>query len=221
MTKFLRILYSSKISCIAGILFVGVVTSLILQEDSVQPLHNSFRSNEVVSRPLVNGVQYSQILSIPHNLEDEDFLIALFFGCPEANCSGAATVNLRQGDHEQQLNSPELFPSPFAGYRIPFSGFSAGPATLEVKGMAQNGENPLGLLYLTDGDEKLLSGPGIEENAIAAMDWFKVVSGNEKLGLTFPNLIVKGVWLLSFMGFVGLAWRGMRPEGSNDRVNQD
>ncbi len=221
MTKFFRILFSSKISCVAGILVVGVVTSVILREDSVQPLHNSFRSNEVVSQPLLNGVQYTQILSIPHNLESEDFLIALFFGCPEADCSGAATVNLQQGDHRQELTSPGLFPAPFEGYRFPFSGFSAGPATLEVKGISQNGDNPPGLLYLTDGNEKLLSGPGIQKNANAAIDWFKVVSGNEKLSLTFPNFMIKGMWLLSFMGFVGLAWRGARPEGSNNSINQD
>ncbi len=214
MTKFFRILFSSKISCVAGILVVVVITRLILLEDSVQPLRNSFRSNEVVSQPLLNGVQYTQVLPIPHNLEEEDFLIALFFGCPEANCSGAATVNLLQGDHEQQLISPELFPSPFAGYRYAFSGFSAGPATLEVKGMAQNGDNPPGLLYLTSGNEKLLSGPGIEENANVAIDWFRVLPGNEKLGFAFPNPMITLFWLLSFMGFIGLAWRGMRPEGS-------
>lgn len=220
MIRLLRTVFSSKMAIMAGILVVTVLTILILLEDSVQPMQDSYRANEIGSLPLTDGVRFTQSLSIPVNLEGVDFLIGLFFICPQNDCSGTIKVTLQQGEHKQVSTSTEFSPSPTLRYRFPFSGFSAGTATLEIEGHPQNDTNAPSLLYSIGEDETLLSGPGIQPNANASLDWFKIVNGNEKLGLTFPNPVISCLWLLSFAGFIALAWRGMRFEGSKGRINR-
>ena len=199
-------------ACVVGFLVIGVLTVLILLEDSVQPLQDRYHAREMVTQPLVEGVTFRQELSIPVSLDGEDFLVGLFFGSFESHCSGVINVVLKQGDHVQERTSSILFPSPTLRYRFSFSGFSAGPATIEIQGHSENDENAPGLVYAIREGEGLLTGPEIPENASAFVDWFRVVSGEDKLGKAFPNLMISGLWLFSFVGLVGLAWRGMRPE---------
>jgi hypothetical protein len=211
MIKIFRILFSSPVAMVAGIGSIGALVFLISEEKSVQPLRNHLWAEEMISVPLAAGTLFQQKLIVPAGLEQEIFLLGLFFGCPGGACAGGAEVTLSQGSHEQTHTVAGLSPDPTLRHRFKFNGFSEGVAVLQIKGVPGNTESAPGLLYIGEGEGAQLEGPGLEAPAFASVDWFKVVPGNRKLSSVFPNKRVRFFWLLPFAGLFGLAWAGMRP----------
>jgi hypothetical protein len=211
MVKLFQILFSLPIAFAAGVGAISALVILILQEKSVQPLQNHLWAEENISAPFDEGSVFKQGLIIPEGLEQESFLLAVFFGCDQDSCVGGVEVSLSQDSHVQVHAVSGISPAPTLRHRFKFDGFSSGPAVLQIAGIAGNSESAPGLLYIVEGKGDQLEGPGIEVPAYASVDWFKVVPGAKKLTLVFPNKMISLLWLFPFAGFFILAWAGMKP----------
>jgi len=211
MINVFKILFSSPVAMLAGIVSIGALVFLISEEKSVQLLRNHLWAEEMISVPLAAGTHFRQELIIPAGLVEETFLLGLFFGCQGGACAGGAEVTLSQGSHEQTHTVEGLNPAPTLRHRFQFNGFFEGVAVLQIRGVPGNTESAPGLLYIGEGEGAQLEGPRLEAPAYASVDWFKVVPGDRKLSSVFPNKRVSFFWLLPFAGLFGLAWAGMKP----------
>ena len=191
---------------------VGFLAVVISEEDSVQPLQDMYRPNERVSVPLTEEIRLTQTVLIPEALAGEEFLIALFFGAQQQAGSGAMVLSLTQGNHQQMQSSPVLYPSPTLRHRFSFSGFASGPAILELKGVPENSDHAPGLVFSTGEDGGDLRGPNIPEGSFASIDWFRIISGDQKFDTVFQSWPIALCWLLCFAGLFALAWWGMLPQ---------
>ena len=221
MAKLINCIFSPSAAVVAGVLIVGLMTVIISSEKSEQPLRDQYWTNQIVSAPLVEGTTFTQTVRIPGGLAKQDFLLALFFGCRESDCSGSVEVRLSQAAHSQVRNSPTLTPFPTARQRFSFSGFSEGPAILEIKGVSKGVDDAPGLLYTVEDEENSLVGPGLLSGAYLSLEWFKVMTGDQKFAAAFPNKWVLLLWLLPFAGVVALAWISVREETGATTARSD
>jgi len=203
MDKAFDILFSPIVAALVGLLTASALVFLIVSEASIQPLQDSYRSDERLSDTLKSGVVYTQEIDLARTLNQADFLVGLYFGCKETECGGRVEARLIQGEREQTQVSAVLYPDPVQRHQFSFKDFSSGRATLEIRGM---NEGSLQLFYMIKGTGPSLSGPGIPEQAFLSVDFFKVIPGNEKLSIGFHNAWIGGIWLATFAGLIGLSW---------------
>ena len=187
MDKFFQNVFSVPVAVAVGIGVVSVLVTLIVSEESVQPLREHTAAKESVSVPLSSGVVFSQEVTIPQVLNNQSFLLGVLFGCREEGCLGSMEVTLSQGTHSQVRSVFDIRPAPTLRHQFRFSGFSSGSAILEVRGLPNNDHDSPGILYIKEGEGNFLRGPDIPEPAYISIDWFKVVSGEQKLGTVFAS----------------------------------
>ena len=118
MINVFKILFSSPVAMLAGIVSIGALFFLISEEKSVQPLRNHLWAEEMISVPLAAGTNFQQELIVPAGLVEETFLLGLFFGCQGGACAGGAEVTLSQGSHEQTHTVEGLNPAPTLRHRF-------------------------------------------------------------------------------------------------------
>ena len=213
-------LFTLPVACLVGVGAVALIVVLIAGEDTVQPMKDSYRADERLSPPLIPEARYTQSLNIPEGLDEQEFQLAVFLGAQQNSVPGAVVLTLTQGDHLQVRQSDVIQPVSVSRQRFTFSGFSGGPASLEVRGAAENGEHSPGLYFTMNVEGGDLLGPGVPEDSALSLDWFKIMSGGQKFETVFPNPLLGILWLGSFAGIFALAWNGMRPVVSaTDSVN--
>jgi hypothetical protein len=210
MDRVIRSLFSLPAAGIVGVTVISLLTTLILQEDSIQPFKQHLWAEDIISAPLIEGSVFSQELVIPEGLAGETFQTAIFFGSKQNASVGSVEVTLTQVSHSQSHLASGLAPRPTLRKRFTFDGFSEGSAVMTIKGLAGNTELAPGILDIEKGEGADLQGLPNEEPLYLSVDWFKVVNGGKKLGLSFPNQFAVLLWLLPFSGLIALAWAGMK-----------
>ena len=203
-----RLLFSLPFGILVGLGTVAVLVVLIVREDSFQPYKNHKWAEDIISPPLLDGVEFTQVLEVPSGLAQQEFLLAVFFGSKEANSVGSAEITLEQGEHSQSHIAENLAPRSTLRKRFSFSGFAAAPAVLTIRGMHGNSEISPGVLCIAEGEGAAMEGESLDQSLYLSVDWFKVVPGGQKLPLRFPNITVAIFWLVPFAGLISLAWIG-------------
>lgn len=204
-----RLLFSLPFGVLVGLGTVAVLVVLIVSEDSIQPYKNHKWAEDIISPPLVEGLEYTQTLEVPAGLAQQEFLLAVFFGSKQANSVGSAKLTLLQGKHSQSHIAENVAPRSTLRKRFLFSGFAAAPAVLTIRGMPGNSEISPGVLCIAEGDGSAMEGALTDQPLYMSVDWFKVVPGGQKLSLGFPNIVVALFWLVPFAGLISLAWSGL------------
>lgn len=211
MSNIFRKVFSFPVATLVGVLVVGFVVTLIVKDTSVQPFHNHAILKEVLSPPLAEGVVFKQAVTLPEGLVTGAFQLGLFFASTESVCSGNIEVVLTQFSHAQAHIMTDLAPSPTLRKRFQFSGFSAGPAEIQIEGLTETPNTAPSLVCAIGGERSPLEGADLDQPVSAVIDWFKIVPGNQNLSSTFPSPMHSLLWLIPFGGFLALAWTGMNP----------
>lgn len=209
MGKIRRLLFSLPCGVLFGLGTVAVLVVAIVSEDSIQPYKNHKWAEDIMSPPLVDGVEFAQALEVPPGLAQEEFLLAVFFGSKQANSVGSAEITLVQGKHSQRHIVENLAPRSTLRKRFLFSEFAAAPAMLTIRGMPGNSEVSPGVLCIAEGEGPAMEGVLTDQPLYLSVDWFKVVPGRQKLSLGFPSTVVALLWLVPFAGLTSFAWVGL------------
>lgn len=209
MDKIRRLLFSLPCGVLVGLGTVAVLAVVIVSEDSIQPYKNHKWGEDILSPPLVDGVEFAQALEVPAGLAQQEFLLAVFFGSKQANSEGSAEITLVQGELSQRHIVENLAPRSTLRKRFLFSGFAAAPAVLTIEGMPGNSEVSPGILCIAEGEGPAMEGALTDQPLYVSVDWFKVVPGRQKLSLGFPSMVVALLWLVPFAGLISFAWVGL------------
>ena len=211
MRRFLQFLFKWPVAGLVGIVAVTVLVLELSVSDSTHSFIDHLSEGWIASQPLTPDVVYFQEVNIPDAFSGRPFILALFFGHEDEDSFGGVEVTLSQSNHIQTLIVSDMAPSNIHRHRFRFSGFDGGSAMLRVSALGTNTASAPGLFYISSGEEPSLQGPEIPDNVYAAIDWFKITMGSERLGIAFPSLWVGLLWLFPFAGVIALAWKGMEP----------